>query len=430
MMWRLTLVALLWTLPAHAAGFLKIEEITTPQHITAWYVHDENVPVVALHFSLFGGAQMDDTGKEGTAEILSTLLDEGTTTQDAESFQNDLDRYGIKLRFGNGHDYFTGAIKTTTTFQDKAFVLLDKALNTPRFAPEAIERMRQGLLSQQRFLVEDPNWIAGTELFALLFPDHPYGRVIEGTPESLKAITRDDIVRMKDNLFCRGRLTVAVVGSLDKQQAAQSIDRVFGNWPECSTAERRPQITLPEKGLVKHIKRAGAQSVLVMAQQGLARQDPDWWAARILDFALGGGEFSSRLMSEIRVKRGYTYGIDSSLAPYRYAQIWLVQAGLDPKHRDDAIALVQKIWSDVTQQGLTKEEIKEAKAYLIGSMPLALTTTDQIASVLLQLQQDGLPMDTLDRREAEINAVTMDDIKRVAAKRLNADSLSVVTVGP
>lgn len=415
---------------ARAETVLDIQSVTTPKNITVWFVRDARLPLMTVQFSVKGGAQGDESGKEGTSELLSTLLDEGAGTRDAEAFQNDLDRHGIRMRFSSGKDHFSGGMKTTTRFQGLALDLFDDALNKPHLDAEAIERMRQGLLGNLRFMEEDPNWIAGKVLFEKLFPDHPYGRVAEGTKESLKKITRDDVLNVKNAQFCRSGLHVSMVGNLDKKQVQQIADRLFGAWPECPMAQKRPQLTLPVTPIVADVERGGTQTVLIMAQQGLKRQDKDWWAARILDFTLGGGEFSSRLMQEIRVKRGFTYGISSTLAPYDDAQLWMIQAGLDPKHRDEAVALIQKIWGDVAQNGITKEEMEEAKAYMIGSLPLLLTTTDQIAGTLLQLQEDGLLIDVLDRRSDEINAVTLQDIKRVAAARLQPAGLTRVTVGP
>jgi zinc protease len=375
------------TLSAQAAPVLDIQKIVTPKGLEVWFVQDKHLPMMALQFSVRGGAQFDPKGKDGTAEMLSTLLDEGAGKRDAESFQSDLDTYGIKIGFSNGRDSFSGALKTTTEFKDVALDMIADALNAPHIDKDAIARMRQALLSSRRLSEMNPNWLAGDVLFRAMYPNHSYGRTPDGTVATLQAITRNDILDVKDRLFCRDRLKIALVGDLNKDEAATSIDRLFGAWPVCKD-KNETTVTPPVQGIAQHIERDGAQSVLLMVQSGPARQDKDWWASRILDFTLGGGGFSSRLMEEVRVKRGFTYGIGSSLATYDLSPLWMISAGVDPAHIDETIMLVKKTWDDVAANGLTEDEISAAKSYMIGALPLAMTTSDQIVGILLQLQED------------------------------------------
>src|SRR5690606_13654546 len=248
--------------------------------------------------------------------------------------------------------------------------------------------------------------------------------------KSVSTITRDDLVTQRKTLFCRDHLKIAVVGDFDAAQIADAVDRVFGNWPACKTKLPPPVEVLHAQGETLRETWNGAQDTVFLVQKGVQRQDRDWWAARILDFVLGAGQFSSRLMDEIRVKRGLTYGISTSLVPYDRAPLWFIQSSTAPGKTEEMVRLAKQVWTDIAQNGLTEAEIAEAKAYLIGSLPLALTSTDRIAAILLQLQEDGLPKDTLDRRKAEIDAVTPDDIKRVAAEHLKPETLTTVIVGP
>jgi zinc protease len=225
-------------------------------------------------------------------------------------------------------------------------------------------------------------------------------------------------------------LKISVTGDFEPKKLAEQIDALFGVWPVCMTTPSKPIIELKNPGKTVKAEWNGAQSTVTLVQPGFRRQDKDWWAARILDFALGGGEFSSRLMEEVRVKRGLTYGVSSGLASLDLAPLWMVQANVDPTRVDMTVDLIKKTWDEVAKNGLTESERAEAQDYLIGSLPLALTSTDNIASILLQLQEDDLPKDTLDRRAEEIHAVSMDDIKRVARERLKADALTAIVVGP
>jgi zinc protease len=415
---------------AQAKPYLDIQELHPAKNISVWFVQDKNIPVMTLKFSLKGGSQFDPAGKEGSAQLLSSLFDEGAGKRNGEAFQDLEQSNGIKMGFTATHDAFYGSLKTTSAKQDLAIGMFDDALNKPHFAPEAIARMKADLQSNLRFSLMDPNYQASQKLFATLFAGQPYARPVEGDAKSVAAITRDDLVKEKTTLFCQQRLKVAIVGNLDADQVTKMVDRLFGNWPQC--VDKVDNVIYPVKNLGQeiHIPWQGAQSIVMMAQPGMARQNKDWWAGRILDFALGAGEFSSRLMNEVRVKRGLTYGVSSSLAPYDHAPLWVIEAGVEPAKATEAIALIKKVWGDVAANGLTVAEITEAKDHLIGSLPLALTSTDAIAGIVLQLQEDDLPKTTLDTRAAEINAVTADDIKRVAKQYVQAAQLTTVIAGP
>lgn len=415
---------------AQAKPYLDIQSITTPKGIDVWFVQDKTVPVMALQFSLKGGAQVDAAGKEGTTELLSTLFDEGAGKRDAEAFQDALDANSIHMGFTSSRDAFYGKLKTTIKNRDMAYELFGDALARPHFKPEAVARMKEALLSSLRFQQMDPGWMANRALFEKLFAGTSYARPTEGTKESLAAISIDDLKQAKDALFCRERLKVAMVGDLDRADVSALADRFFGGWPSCKGKISDDVFPLQAKGETIRVTWQGAQSVVILAQEGLRRQDKDWWAARILDFVLGGGQFSSRLMQEVRVKRGLTYGVSTGIASFDHAPLWLVQAGIDPAKTDEAIKVMKTIWADVAAKGVTEAEMQEARDYLIGSLPLALTSTDRIAAILLQLQEDGLPKNTLDVRGAEIGAVTMDDLRRVAKARLRSEALTAVIVGP
>lgn len=418
------------TANAQAKPYLDIQEIHTPKGLTVWFVQDKNVPVMSLKFSVKGGSQFDKPGKEGSAELLSALFDEGAGKRSGEVFQDIMENKAVKMGFSASRDSFNGNLKTTMLHQDIAAELFEDALNRPHIDEEAITRMKSALQSNLRFQLMDPGTIAGRTLFEKLYDGQPYARPVEGTMKSLSAITRLDLTNLKSDLFCRDHLKIAFVGALDKEQAAQLADRFFGAWPQCKKQLQQDKQQADLSGKTISIPWQGAQSIVIMAQSGLARQDKDWWAARILDFALGAGQFSSRLMEEVRVKRGLTYGISTTLMPLDYSPLWLVQAGIDPAKTEEAVSVIKKTWRDVAENGLTEKEIKEAKDYLIGSLPLALTSTDAIASILLQLQEDNLPKTTLDTRRAEITAVSNKDIKTVAKLHLKPEALTTIIVGP
>jgi zinc protease len=422
-------LAVLTPLHADAKPYLNIQEIVTPKGLTVWTVYDESVPVLALKFSIKGGASLDPQDKEGTSNLLTTLFDEGAGDRKAEEFQDALDGYGISMGYGVTRDAFYGSVKTTVQYRNMAFSLMDDALNRPHLEKLAVERMRQAVLMSLRYDEMDPGFIAQKKMYESIFAKDAYARLVDGTRKSVASITREDLDAQRKKLFCRDHLKIAAVGAYTLVELTETVDRTFGDWPACKD-KLLPPAKFAMTGGTLHETWNGAQDTVFAVQRGLSRNDKDWWAARILDFALGGGEFSSRLMEEIRVKRGLTYGISTGLIPYDRAPLWIIQSSTAPGKTAQMIDLTKNIWADVAANGLTDVEIAEAKSYLIGSLPLVLTSTDQIAAVLLQLQEDNLPRDTLDRRAVEINAVTAEDIQRVAAQLLKQDELTVVIVGP
>ena len=415
---------------AHARPYLDIRSLRTEKGITAWYVPDDSIPVLAVSFSFAGGSQFDPVGREGAVMLLSTMLDEGAGPRDSETFQRDMDVHGIQMAFSAGLDRFTGNVKMPTVHADTGFALLSDALNRPHMSVDAIARMKDALASQLRLSSQRPAWLASRAFFEAAFAGTPYARPREGTLQTLASLAREDVLRVKERLLCRDNVLVAVAGKIDEKMLMDSLDRTFGGLPPCTEHAEKSSFDMQQSGGAKAIPRAGAQYSVLMAQPGVARQNNDWWAARILNHALGGGQFSSRLMDEIRVRRSLTYGISSGISPYDRAPLWVVQLSVDPARAGEALGAIHRIWDDVAQNGLSEDEIASAKDYLIGSLPLALTSTGNIASVVLQMQEDRLPIDTLDRRNDEITAVTQDDIKRVAQQYLSSKRFLTILVGP
>jgi len=412
---------------AHAKPYLDIQEIHTPKGLTAWFVQDKTVPVLSLQFSV----DILNDGK-GVGNLMSTLLDEGAGKRNSEEFQNEMDAHVISIGFAADHDNFNGHLKTTMHDLDLATELFSDALNRPHFAPDAIARMKQAILSNMRFQQMDPDYLAGRNLHETIFENDAYAYPVEGAPETVKSITAEELKKYRGEVLgCSADFHIAVVGDAAPEKVAAMLDKIFGDARQCTKDAEPVKLNgLAHRGEDIRVNWAGAQSSILMAQRGIARQDKDWWAARILDFALGAGQFSSRLMEEVRVKRGLTYGVSSGISTYDRAPLWIIQAGVDPSKADEAVSLIKKTWQEVAENGLTADEITEARNYLIGSLPLALTSTDRIASILLQLQEDELPKNMLDTRASEINAVTPEDIKRVAANYLNAKELTTIIVGP
>jgi zinc protease len=412
-----------------AAQAMQIQPVTGASGVEAWLVEDHSVPVVTIRFAFAGGAALDAVGKGGAASMVASLLDEGAGPYDSLAFHRRLDDLAGQLRFSAAQDEFDGSLRTLKQHLSDTGELLRLALAEPRFAPEDIERIRGEILAGLARQAKNPRSLSGRLWMHDAFEKHPYGSSVDGSEESVAAITRDDLAAFAGARFHRGGLIVGIVGDIDKIEAATLIDQIFGGLPkgtdETEIAETKP---LDDGALV--VSRAAVpQSVVTFGQAGPKRDDPAWYAAYVLNEILGGGGFRGRLMKEIREKRGLAYGVSTQLVPYRHAGLIVGNVATENGRVAESIALVRDEWRRMREAGPTAAELDNAKTYLTGSFPLGLDSTQHIAGVLVQMQQDKLGIDYLDRRASLIGGVTLDEAREVAQKLFDPIALSFAVVG-
>jgi zinc protease len=414
---------------ASAALAIDIKRVVSPGGIEAWLVQDTKVPLLSIKFVFKGGVETDPAGKEGLANLTSTLLDEGAGPYDSQEFQRRLADNSISVSFTATMDGFYGGLHTLVETQDEAFDLARLALTKPRFDEEAVERMRRGVLTEIRRDQGDPDFLARRALYETAFPDHPYGRRARGSVESVGSITRDDLNGFVRQRFAKDNLTVAVTGDIAPEQLEPVLDRIFGGLPD-KAAVQPPADTVPKgAGETVLVRRPQAQTVVLMSQPGIKRDDPDWFATYIMNYVLGAGTFSSRLMDEIREKRGLTYGVYSYLVPFQHTALIMASGSTANANAGKMVELMKAEWQRMRDHGVTQEELDNAKTYLTGSFPLQFTSGNAIADVLLSVQRDNLGIDYLDRRSGLINAVTAEDVQRIAKRLLDPAALLTVIVG-
>jgi zinc protease len=262
----------------------------------------------------------------------------------------------------------------------------------------------------------------------MAFGDHPYATSGDGTEASVQALTRDDIVTAHTAALARDRIFVAASGDITAEELGPMLDTLLGGLPQTGAPlpERAP---MDLAGGVTIVPFPGPQATIVFGHQGITRDDPDFFAASILNEILGGGRFSARLMSEVREKRGLTYGIGSYLVGYDQAEMVLGQFSSANGTVAQAIDVVREEWRKIADEGVTPEELAATKTYLTGSYPLRFDGNGPIASILVGMQMIGLTSDYPKTRNAKVDAVTMEDVKRVAARLFRADDLRFVVVG-
>ncbi len=420
-------VTILLSLPAYALA--PVQKVVSQNGIEAWLIEDHTNPIVSLHFGFEGGSAHDPVGKEGLARLASATMDEGAGEWNSQSFQARLNDLSITLRFEASMDRFGGHVLTLRENLEPALEMLNQALLAPRFEKEAVERIRAQILAELRQREEDPDTIAALTLYQSIFADHPYARGSKGTIEGLQNITQADLHDFVQTRLNRRDLKIGVSGDLTATELGTLLDKTFAALPEQTEHSPVPEAVLHLDNKLSVIQKPVPQSSILFVQEGVERHDKDFYAAYILNYILGGGGFSSRLTEEVREKRGLVYSVYSYLAGYQHANLWIVGAGTQNARVKETLDVVRAEWKKAATQGVSAEEVQDAKTFLTGSFALRFNSSDNIAAILLGMQMDKLPIDFLEQRNKQVEAVTPEDVNRVAKTLLTPDKLKAVVVG-
>lgn len=426
---RLAALCFLVLLSAWPASAMEIREVTSPGGIKAWLVTAKTVPLIAMSFSFEGGSTLDPKGKEGTANFITGMMDEGADDLDSSAFQSARDDIAMKLSFSSGLDRVEGSFQTPSQSRDAAFELLRKSVTKPRFEARATERIRQQFLVSAQNRSDDPNDIASDAAMQLAYGSHPYGRAREGTAESIKAITPGDLRAFHGGVFTRKGLKIAVVGDIDAETLGPALDKIFGGLPDAASPAAPDEIKVSEGPVVRVIERDIPQSVIIFMAQGIKRDDPEFFPAFVMSHIVGGGDFGTRLTSEVREKRGLTYGIGYGLQTLKRAGGYMGSFSTRNEKAGEAMDVVRETLRSMAAEGPAQQELDDAKTFLTGSYALRFDSNGKIADQLLGQQQVGVSIDYFDTRNSKIEAVTLEQVKAQAKRLLDADKLLVVVVG-
>ncbi|MXQ14407.1 M16 family metallopeptidase [Microvirga makkahensis] len=404
-----------------------VKALTTAKSVEAWHVESDVVPLIAASFIFEGGSAHDPKTKPGVAQMLARLLDEGAGDYDSDAFQERLAARAIELSFNAGNDAIGGSLKTLVKHADEAFELLRLALAEPRFDQDAIERVRAQTIAGLRYQQNDPGVMATRRFFEEGFAGHPYGSPTSGTPESVAAITRDDLVAMHRSLIARGRVKIAVVGAISADGLSVLLDKVFGSLPEAKPLAAVETAALQKIGSRIVVDLDVPQSVIRFGTPGIAWRDPGFIPAYVLNHIFGGGSFTSRLFQEVREKRGLAYSVGTSLVSYRAASMTWGYTATKNERVTECLDVIAGEMARLKEEGPSDEELQKAKDYLIGSYALGFDTSTKIAHTLAQIAFEGLGIDYIGRRNALVAAVTQNDI-RTAAERIFGDGRMLTVI--
>ncbi len=415
-----------FSLPARA---VTVAEVESARGIKAWLVEDHSIPVVTVDAAFRGGAALDPAEKSGLATLTCDLLDEGAGDLDSSTYQGKLEDLAAFLTFDAGEDTTRVSLKSVTQNLDASLALLKLALTAPRFDAVAVERVRGQLVASVAREERQPRAIADRQWRKAMFGDHPYARQPRGSAETLAAITVDDMKGFVRDRLAKDVIMIAVVGDITPEQLKPLLDATFADLPDHAAPGTVPPLEPRAAGETLVAKLPIPQSVVIFGQPGIKRDDPDWYAALLVNEVLGGGGLTSRLSEEIREKRGLAYSVSSGLDPMDQRGVNAGGVGTENAPVGQSLELVKSEWQRMRDGGPTEAELASAKTYLTGSFPLSLDSTGNIAGVLIQMMHDHLGIDYLDRRNGLIDGVTLADAKRVAKRLFDPAALTFVVVG-
>ena len=412
--------------PLRAA--VDIQEVTSPGGIKAWLVEEHSIPFAAIEIRFKGGASLDRDGARGAINLMSATLEEGAGDLDAQGFAEARDALAASFRFDVHRDAMSVSTRFLTENRDQAMALLRLALIEPRFDQAAIDRVRGQVISNLRSDLNDPNSLASLAFSGMAYGDHPYATDLNGTPESVAALTRDDILNAYRDVMVKDRVYVGAAGDISAEELGALLDDLLGDLPT-GGAPLPPDVEPKLTGGVSVVPYNTPQSVAMFGHSGIPRDDPDFFPAFVANEIFGGSGLQSRLSLEVREKRGLTYGIGSYLLNFDHADIIIGQMASANDRIGAAIDVIRDEWGKVAEEGVTEDELDTAKTYLTGAYPLRFDSNASIARILVGMQIDELPIDYIKTRNAKVEAVTLDDVRRVVKRLYRPDDLRFVIVG-
>jgi zinc protease len=420
-------IALSVLVPA-AAQAITIKTVPGPVGVDTWLSEEHALPMIAVSISLPAGSAYDPAGKPGLAALTASLLDEGAGDLDSGAFKQAMESRAIKLSAQADRDYMVVSLTTLTENAPEAFKLLAMALAKPRFDSEAVERMRASRLAEIKQEQQSPSRVASNAWFMSYFGNHPYAHPEAGTAESVQALTIADIKDFAAAHLVRGRMKIAAAGDITEAQLRRYLQDAVAPLP-AKTVPDIPRLAEPGNPGTQTIPRDEAAPVAMFGLPGPMRLDPDFIPTFVTNYIFGGGGFAARLMTEVRDKRGLTYGISTQQVDYRSAAIILGTVQSEKSKIGTALDVTKSEMARFAKDGATEKELADAKTYLTGSFPLTLDSNAKIARTLNSFQRSGLGPDYVDKRNAMIEAVSLAQVNQMARKYYDPEKLVVVIAG-
>ncbi len=419
---------------AHA---LEVRREIAPGRLTVLQVERHNLPVVRITLLIKASPLNEPADKAGVAYLTSKLLDEGTARRSSSDISSEVEFLGASLDASANSDFSSLSLSVLKKDIEKGFDLFSDVLLNPSFKQEELARKKELLKGVLRQKEEDPAFVAEKTFIKEVFGSHPYGRLVEGSIESIDKITRDDIVRFYRSNYLPDNAILSVVGDLTPRELDSLLQKYLSGWSKRQhapvaggTSESTASGTAtPAGGKTVLVNKDITQATIILGGLGISRSNPDYYAAQVMNYILGGGGFASRLMKTVRDEMGLTYSINSAFIGNKEPGQFEVEVQTKNESSGAVINEIVKEMRLIQREPVTDQELSDAKAYLTGSFPRRLETSRRIADFLAARQFYNLGDDYIEKYPEYINKVTKEDIMRVAAKYLTPADYKLVIVG-
>ncbi len=415
---------------APARRALNIQTWQTAEGAKVLFVEARELPMFDMRLTFAAGSSQDQK-TPGIAVLTNAMLNEGVKGKDVTAIAQGFD--GLGADFGNGayRDMAVASLRSlsATDKREPALKLFSEVVGKPTFPADSLARIKNQLLASFEYQKQNPGSLAGKELFKRLYGDHPYGHPSEGTEKTIPAITIAQLKAFHTKAYAAGNAVIALVGDLSREEAQAVAAQVSASLPKGPALAKLPTPVEPKAGET-HIEFPSKQTHLMLAQLGITRDDPDFAALSLGNSVLGGGGFGSRLMTEVREKRGLTYGVSSGFTPMQTQGPFMIGLQTRAELSENTLKLVQDIVRDFLANGPTQKELDDAKRELAGSFPLTAASNSAIVGQLGAIGFYDLPLTYLEDFMTQSQAVTVEQVKAAMSKHLSADKLVIVSAGP
>lgn len=405
---------------------LDVKRHVLPNGLTVLHVERHNLPIVTVTFLIKAGPFYEPAQKAGLANLTAELLTEGTKKRKAKDISEEIEFIGASLDSSAGSDFSTINLSVLKKDIDTGFEIFSDILLNPTFPEEEIKRKKDIIIGSLRQSEENPSFVVDKVFRKEVYGDHPYGRLITGTEETINSINREDIVKFHHDYYRPNNAILSIVGDVTSEELQNLIDKYLAKW-EKSSIPAEPKVPEAAKGKkVIQIDKDLTQANIIIGHRGIKREDPDYYAVTVMNYILGGGGFSSRLMQTVRDEMGLAYDIHSFFDSRKKGGLFSINVQTKNETANTVIEEILKELKRIKTESVSDQELDDAKAYLTGSFTRRFDTNKKIADMLVAIEYFNLGLDYLEKYPEYIKSVTKDDIIRVAKKYLDTDNYILV----
>lgn len=410
------------------ASALEVNRKTLPNGLTVLHVERHNLPLVMVTVLVRAGSFDEPGDRAGLAYLVSAVLTEGTEKRTSSQISEEVEFIGAELEASTGKDFTAVTLSVLKKDVEKGFGLLSDVLLNPSFPEEEIQRKKELIKGSLRQDEENPGFLANRAFSKEVYGGHPYGRLVRGSPETIDRVSREDILGFYSGYYRPNNSIFAVAGDLTPEELDSLLDGFFSGWEKGMVSERKAPALEPPGKKVVTIDRDVTQADIVLGHLGVRRDNPDFYPLLVMNYILGGGGFSSRLMESIRDEMGLAYSVYSSFGSNREPGLFRVRVQTKNESAETVIEEILRQMRRIRREKVSEEELRDAKAYLVGSFPMRLDTMRAVAGFIAGVEYHGLGTDFVERFTEYINAVTREDVQRVAEKYLHPEKYVLVIV--